>query len=137
MTGPRGRAIPGSDPRDIAGSRRTKVFVYGSLLSGQPNAGRLAGARPLGAAWTEPAYTLVDLGTYPGLVEGGATAVAGEVYEVDGALLAALDAFEGHPDDYRRTPVRLAGGDVAEAYVVPAERALGGIVVPTGDWRTR
>ncbi len=114
-----------------------KLFVYGSLLSGERHAARLGGSRLVGEARTEARYTLVDLGAYPALLEGGTTPVSGEVYEVDGAALAALDEFEGHPDEYRRTPVRLLGGDVADAYVLPREQARHGRVVPGGNWRAR
>ncbi len=114
-----------------------RLFVYGSLLSGEMHAARLAGARLVGGAVTEARYTLVDLGPYPALLEGGTTSVSGEVYEVDGAALAALDEFEGHPEEYRRTPVRLLGGEVAEAYVLPREQARHGRVIPSGSWRAR
>ena len=65
----------------------TRVFVYGTLLAGEPNHRVLAGARLVANARTEPAFELRDLGPFPGLVSGGAHAVAGEVYEVDEATL--------------------------------------------------
>jgi gamma-glutamylaminecyclotransferase len=113
------------------------LFVYGSLLAGERHEAQLAGARRLGDARTEPAYTLVDLGDYPALVEQGTTAVAGELYEVDEETLRRLDAFEGHPDDYRRAAVRLAGAAQAEAYLYPRSRAAGMAVIAGGDWRRR
>src|SRR5437899_576229 len=66
-----------SEDRDL------KVFVYGSLLSGEDHHHRLSRSPALGSCRTEPTYTLVDLGAYPGLLEGGMTSVHGEVYEVD------------------------------------------------------
>jgi gamma-glutamylcyclotransferase (GGCT)/AIG2-like uncharacterized protein YtfP len=114
-----------------------KLFVYGSLLSGERHHDQLGASRLLGPATTEPVYTLVDLGPYPALLEGGATSVAGEIYEVDGAVLAALDDFEGHPDEYRRRPVRLVGGDPAETYVLPPEKAPHARVIASGSWRAR
>jgi gamma-glutamylcyclotransferase (GGCT)/AIG2-like uncharacterized protein YtfP len=114
-----------------------KLFVYGSLLSGESHNDRLGGSRRLGAASTEPAYTLVDLGPYPALLEGGATSVSGEIYEVDGDVLAALDDFEGHPDEYRRMPIRLLGGDSADTYVLPRAQAPHGRVIASGSWRAR
>ena len=113
------------------------LFVYGSLLPGERHQGQLAGARALGEARTEPIYALVDLGDYPGLLEGGSTAVAGALYEIDEEALPRLDAFEGHPDEYRRGPVRLAGGARAEAYFFPRSQALGRPLVAGGDWRRR
>jgi gamma-glutamylcyclotransferase (GGCT)/AIG2-like uncharacterized protein YtfP len=55
------------------------LFVYGSLLSGETHAARLASSRLLGEARTEARYTLVDLGPYPALLEGGSTALGGRV----------------------------------------------------------
>jgi gamma-glutamylcyclotransferase (GGCT)/AIG2-like uncharacterized protein YtfP len=80
----------------------TRVFVYGTLLAGEPNHRVLAGARLVANARTEPAFELRDLGPFPGLVSSGAHAVAGEVYEVDEATLAALDRLEGHRPRRRR-----------------------------------
>ena len=73
----------------------TRVFVYGTLLAGEPNHRLLARARLVTEARTKPAFELRDLGSSPRLVRGGAHAVAGEVYEVDEATLAALDRLEG------------------------------------------
>jgi gamma-glutamylaminecyclotransferase len=116
-----------------------RLFVYGSLLSGEANAGVLAraGARLVGPARTEPRYTLFDLGPYPALAAGGTTAVEGEVYEVDAAGLTAVDAFEGHPDEYRRGIVDLVGGAPAQAYLLPGAAHPGARALPGGNWRTR
>jgi gamma-glutamylaminecyclotransferase len=57
------------------------------------------------------------------MLEGGSHPIAGELYRVDAATLAALDAFEGHPGLFRRSPVRLAGGGTAFAYLFVAVRA--------------
>lgn len=126
------------------------LFVYGSLLRGEENHGVLAAARLVARARTVARYTLVDLGPYPALLEGGDTAVAGEIYEVEEELLAVLDEFEGHPDVYVRRSVDIEAPEVpeiggraeapeiggrAEAYVLPAERAAGHPVVASGDWR--
>jgi gamma-glutamylcyclotransferase (GGCT)/AIG2-like uncharacterized protein YtfP len=112
------------------------LFVYGTLMTGQPNAGHLAGAAYLGPARTAAAYTLLDLGPHPGLVTGGATVVAGELYEVLPDHLHRLDVFEEHPDVYRRTAVTLADGRAVLAYLLvrppQAPRPIG-----CGDWRLR
>ena len=78
------------------------IFVYGSLLKGLGNHLVLKRARFVRDAHTTPAFTLVNLGAYPGLLAGGTTAVRGEVYVVDDETLAALDRLEGHPNFYRR-----------------------------------
>ena len=112
----------------------TRVFVYGTLLAGEPNHRLLTGARLVAEARTKPAFELRDLGAFPGLVRGGEHAVAGEVYEVDEATLAALDRLEGHPRFYERRTVRLEDGDEVAAYVLPIEQAHGRPRIPSGDW---
>jgi gamma-glutamylcyclotransferase (GGCT)/AIG2-like uncharacterized protein YtfP len=112
-----------------------RLFVYGTLLSGERSHRRLRGSRLLGAYGTEPRYTLVSLGAYPALLEGGTTSVTGEVYEVADRILPAIDLFEGHPDLYERKGIRLVGGFDAEAYVLPAVHGRPAMVIESGDWR--
>jgi gamma-glutamylcyclotransferase (GGCT)/AIG2-like uncharacterized protein YtfP len=69
------------------------LFVYGSLRTGQPNHGYLAGSRFMGAAKTTPRYQIQDLGAFVGML-AGSDEVAGEVWEVSAAVLAKLDYFE-------------------------------------------
>ena len=114
-----------------------RVFVYGTLLSGEENHHVLRGATFVGHAQTAARYELRDLGPYPALVEGGDQAIAGEVYEVDDAGLAALDAFEECPQLYRRVRIRLEGGSEVESYVQTAEQAAARPRIVSGDWRLR
>jgi gamma-glutamylcyclotransferase (GGCT)/AIG2-like uncharacterized protein YtfP len=127
------------DRRPLDASRDLlNVFVYGTLLSGEPNHDRLRGARLIASTRTESRYTLLSLGPYPALVEGGTTSVAGEVYDVDDELLRALDRFEGVPSLYRRVRIHLLGGSVADGYALPRSRSASGKkhrLIPGGDWR--
>lgn|GEM_PF-1141317 len=100
----------------------TRVFVYGTLLSGEPNHNLLHGARLVGPARTRPRFTLHDYGPFPALASGGKHAVEGEVYEVDAPMLAELDRLESHPRFYRRTPITLDDVGRLEAYLFPKER---------------
>ncbi len=110
-----------------------RVFVYGTLLSGEVNHHLLAGAQCLGPHRTAPTFTLYRLGTYPGLVRGGVTAVAGEVYRIDGAVLLRLDALEEYPRLYGRLLIPSPyGGTWVYHYRGPI---AGKTVIPTGDWR--
>ncbi len=113
-----------------------KLFAYGTLRSGEQAHGLLKGARMLLHARTEPCFTLVDMGGYPALIEGGSTAVVGEIYELDPGLLEALDRYEEAPEVYQRVQLRVAGHDVV-GYVLPAARAQGQPVLPGGDWCRR
>jgi gamma-glutamylaminecyclotransferase len=101
----------------------TRLFLYGTLRRGGSAHHRLAGQRFLGEARTAGGYGLFRLSGYPGLVpvpehvEG----VVGEVWEVDAAALARLDAYEGVSEGlYRRETVPLRApfdGAGVEAYV--------------------
>ena len=110
------------------------LFVYGTLLSGEANHRLMAAAEPRGAACTGPAFELFDMGSFPALVAGGATAVAGELYLVHPPLLAELDAFEGHPHLYTRASVLLREGE-ADAYLFGADQVRERAHIPGGDWR--
>ena len=79
---------------------------------------------------------LLDLGRYPGLVDGGGR-VSGEVYRLDDPeLLPLLDRQEGYNFDRRRAMVTLAGGRRARAWLYryrgPRELAW---PIPDGDYR--
>ncbi len=88
----------------------TTLFVYGTLKRGGSNHHHLAGQTLLGLARTAPGFTLFSLGAYPGLVAAPTDAhgVTGELWSVDAACLARLDALEGLAEGlYRRAPIAL------------------------------
>jgi gamma-glutamylcyclotransferase (GGCT)/AIG2-like uncharacterized protein YtfP len=92
------------------------------------------GARPVGAGTVRG--TLLDLGRYPGLVEGRGR-VRGEVYRLDDAeLLPVLDREEGYNFERRRAMVTLTGGRRAWAWLYryrgPREGAR---AILDGDYR--
>jgi gamma-glutamylcyclotransferase (GGCT)/AIG2-like uncharacterized protein YtfP len=115
----------------------TPVFVYGTLLAGEPNHRLLGYARFVGEARTEPGFELRDFGAFPAIVRGGDGSVVGEVYEVDGTTLASLDRLEGHPRFYRRTGIVLEDGALVEAYLLAPEQVAGRPVITSGNWRLR
>lgn len=102
-----------------------RVFVYGTLKRGERNGFRMAGAQFLRAATTaEARFTMgeYDSTSFPGRTTpdvsiGGAFRIAGELYEVDGPLLAALDAFEAVGIEYDRQTVLLDDGQWAQMYL--------------------
>jgi gamma-glutamylaminecyclotransferase len=117
--------------------RSVLLFVYGTLLPGETSHARLDGARALGPARTTPAYDLYDLGPYPALVDGGATAVVGELFEVPLPMLAALDVYEQVPILFQRARVALDDGRVAQTYVLARDQVRGRRRIRSGDWRGR
>jgi gamma-glutamylcyclotransferase (GGCT)/AIG2-like uncharacterized protein YtfP len=120
-----------------------RVFVYGTLLRDQVNHHLLAGAEYLGPHRTVPRFALCNLGTYPGLIQGGGTAVSGEVYRVDGRTLALIDRLEEQPRLYRRrllpTPYGLAWVYLWRVRGAAPTADPGSIRrprrIPSGDWR--
>ena len=93
-----------------------RVFVYGTLKEGFPNFFRNAGRRVTGSFRTRLAFPfyvvqLVNEGRAPWLVNtpGQGHRVTGQVFEVDGATLQAMDVFEevGLPSGYERVAVDL------------------------------
>jgi gamma-glutamylaminecyclotransferase len=108
------------------------LFVYGSLLSGQANHRVLSGARFIGTATSEPRYALVDLGPYPGIIDGDA-GIVGELYEVDDDHLARIDRFEGSAFERREILLR---GQRAEAYFLRGSKQHYRRI-DSGDWRRR
>ena len=111
-----------------------RVFVYGTLLRGEVNHHLLAAARFLGEHRTEPRFTLLVLGAYPGLAPGGDTAVHGEVYAVDATGLHRLDQLEDYPRLYDRRRIPTAYGS-AWVYLYRGSRQ-DRICLAQGDWRT-
>ncbi|HEY1792649.1 MAG TPA: gamma-glutamylcyclotransferase family protein [Opitutaceae bacterium] len=89
----------------------TLVFVYGTLKRGGENHAFLSSGRFAGGARTQQGYALYELDGYPGMVgEAGGPGVLGEVWEVDAACIASLDALEGTSEGlYSRGPVALEG----------------------------
>jgi gamma-glutamylcyclotransferase (GGCT)/AIG2-like uncharacterized protein YtfP len=114
-----------------------RLFVYGTLTQGEDRHGLLRRANHLGEAWTEPRYTLHDLGSCPAMTSGGRTAVRGELYEVVGPIMMLLDRYEWHPRYYRRERIHLYDGGRAVAYLVAPGRIRGVPRIASGDWRRR
>ena len=115
--------------------REHKVFVYGTLLTGERNACCAGNARRQ-KAWT--LGTLHDTGyRFPAFVKGGRTRVLGEVLTVDDEGFVALDRLEGYPRLYRRERIEanlVGGGSVlAWVYVMNGLRE-DAPVIASGDW---
>ena len=77
----------------------------------------LEGARFVRTARTLPMFSLVDLGEYPAMLDGGTDSIAGELYDVPFERMPVLDEFEGVPDLFRRAIISLDDGARAYAYL--------------------
>ena len=106
------------------------VFVYGTLKHGFPNHHLFPPARFVGECVTVARYPLVIAGEWfsPVLINEPDTGseVAGELYSLDGASLAALDQFEGvgAASGYLRVEIQITIDDTrlnAWSYVKPPD----------------
>jgi len=109
-----------------------KLFTYGSLKRGFWLNGHLENATFLGEFKTTPDFTMVNLGSYPGVILQGDTAITGEVWEITDQELEHLDMAEGYPDFYDRKVIDTSFGD-AILYFLPGEY-LSRPKVEAGEW---
>lgn len=80
------------------------IFVYGTLKAGFRLHDYLGANSAFIANYTtNPDYTMYNLyNSFPGVVEGGNTAITGEIYSVSRQNLVLLDKLEGYPAHYIR-----------------------------------
>ena len=80
------------------------IFVYGTLMTDQPNHDAfLKGSCKIADGWID-GYDMYDLGSFPGIKEGEGQ-VFGEVYSVTDEELEQIDCLEGEGFLYLRIPV--------------------------------
>ena len=112
-----------------------KVFVYGTLITGERNA-RCAGNARRQKAWA--LGTIYDTGWgFPAFVKRGRTRVAGEVLTVGNDGFRSMDRLEGYPSLYRREQIQvhLVGGGSVLAWVYIMNRLKPDAkVIECGDW---
>lgn len=118
--------------------QETLVFVFGTLKAGFPNFGVNRGRRVGGVFRTVQPHPLYLMGErhVPWMIDapGSGRCVAGEVYAVDAAALAAMDELEGvgRADGYHRKALQVQGDDAsvvtAQVYMKHAEQVTQGNV---------
>ncbi len=120
---------------------KNTLFIYGTLMPGLRLEAEMHGALFVGPAQIQG--RLIDVGRYPGLLQGEGQ-VSGEVYEVDDAHLARLDVVEDMvPGDrdasqYWREEVTVLNGPLQGQQVqtyVYNRRVDGCTPIPHGDYR--
>lgn len=108
---------------------RCRLFVYGTLMRGQPGHAHLGEAVFLGPHRSEPRFRMLVVSWYPAIIDGDQS-IEGEVFEVSRRQLEALDAYEG--DEYARQTLCTPWGP---AYIYVANIADKGLSeVPSGRW---
>jgi gamma-glutamylaminecyclotransferase len=125
-------AVPSGDT-DL----KFRLFVYGSLMSGERDHALLARAKLLGPANTAPRYTLVDLAVYPALLNEGTTSVVGELYLVDAKTRFDTDVKKECPVLFQRVQITLDDGTTADAYCMAEDKVRGRRRIKNGSWKER
>jgi len=110
----------------------TCVFVYGTLLSNEPNNHLLKTSKLLGDSKVS-GLKMYDLGPFPAcIVSPEISEVLGEVWEIDDKTFQRLDYLEGFPNFYNRTLVDTKFG---EAWVYIHNEEPNGEYIPSGNWK--
>jgi gamma-glutamylaminecyclotransferase len=125
----------------LTGARRTmnqvRLFVYGTMLTGQRDHATLQSAQLVGPAQTVPRYTLVDVGVYAALIPDGRSAVFGELYLIGLTELALVDRACQVPHLFQRLTVALSDGTSAETHTMMMEQVRGKRRLAHGNWLER
>ena len=119
-------------------SKEYKVFVYGTLREGDVRNGVLKDMQELGQAefikdaTTYGIYKMVDLGAFPGIIDGGSTSIVGEIWGIDKYTKQYLDLMEGVPLLYEDKPIQIEDEEDVFAYFLV--RHKGYPEIKSGDW---
>lgn len=104
-------------------SNSRHIFICGSALRGQPDAGNLGDARFVREAHTQPLYRLhaAENGWHPAIyqVEDNGISIPGEVYAITESDFNELAANE--PPNMYPSDVILEDGEVLTAFLYPQE----------------
>lgn len=91
-----------------------KVFVYGTLMNGEPNHHFLEDSRFLGVSALD-GYEMYNVGWYPAIIPGEGT-IPGELYEVPEWDMKYIDGLEGEGSLYIRKCETTANKSIAYIY---------------------
>ena len=114
-----------------------RLFVYGTLLSGERDHALLSGAELLGPAQTEARFQLVELNVYAALIADGTASVHGELYATDLETRRRIDVARQVPILFQRVTIRLLDGRDVETYAMTADQVRGKRRLAHGDWKSR
>lgn len=102
-------------------------FVYGTLKEGHYNHRVLEGAEKIADHTTDPEFTMLHLGGFPGIYRGGNTPIKGEIYRVESdSTERRLDMLEGYTPGgshnlYNKDVIDF-DGEEAYIYVINTDR---------------
>ena len=112
-----------------------KVFVYGTLMSGE-RASRMLDSGSFLGDYVLKGYSTYDLGPFPGIKEKTDGEVFGELYAIPDSLVQSLDAYEGEGGLYKRTLVTVNNGlsEVGNVFVYVYLGDVSGCDCVQGRW---
>jgi gamma-glutamylcyclotransferase (GGCT)/AIG2-like uncharacterized protein YtfP len=115
--------------------KKTLVFVYGSLKKGYGNHCILGDSTFIGDHVTDEKYTMLSMGAFPCVDDGGTTPIHGEVYAVTDEILNNLDLLEGCPRFFKQKKLSSVYGEIV-MYVINKECLVGVVypVIKSGIW---
>ena len=97
---------------------KLKICVYGSLRAGMGNARILEGSTRLSTETIQVPFTMIDMGSYPGLLEiDEQNAIVVEIYEVTPATYRRIECLESYPSFYDRKDVHTSEGEIGIYYL--------------------
>lgn len=108
-----------------------KVFVYGTLKRGFPNASILEYCEFISNAVVRG--LMRSLGPFPAVSLHGDNQIKGEIYAVDDATMAHLDRLEGVPSFYQRDKVETSAGP-AWIYTIDDQKINQHPIIKGGNW---
>ena len=111
------------------------ICVFGSLRKGLWNNHLLAKSNFLGETETEPVFTMLNWGGFPGLLHHGHGKIKIEVYEIESEeTWQNLDRLEGYPNFYNRMIIETEFGFAWIYYNPLTDNNKNSDIVESGDW---
>ena len=113
------------------------VFVYGTLLSGEPNNKHYLGNSERMGNEVVSGFTMISVGNFPACIQNpnSEVSILGEVWKIDEETLKRLDYLEGYPHFYNRVEVDTFAGK-AWMYCFPETKLNDSVhVISSGSWK--
>lgn len=114
----------------------TLLAVYGTLRRGECRNHAVSRGKYLGTYRTDNPFIMFNLGSYPGIIEGGAQGVVVDLYEVDDNIMHVCDQIEGVAYNFYARGTAYVNGQRSIIYTYGQEPA-GARIIESGDWCER
>lgn len=92
---------------DFWADKKTPIFVYGTLMQGEPAHSLIDSAR-FGGKFILKNCAMYNLGAYPGIKQKENENVIGELYYIDNEDLDKIDKYEGEGSLYKRRMITVS-----------------------------